>query len=125
MGEMTHVESSDEEARFSLRGTLWLVETAQENGDDLHCVEPVPRFTGVPMARFEPVQTALAMSKPPSMAIEAREIVESLILTCDYRTHLVGCPGDEEYVQWIPVVIAGSTLYFQTCLWSLIARLSA
>lgn len=78
------------------------------------------------MARFEPVQTALAMSKPPSMAIEAREIEESLILADDERMHLVDCSGDEEYLLLrLPVVIPGPTLYFRTCLWSLIARLSA
>lgn len=63
-----------------------------------HCVEPVPRSTGVPMARFEPAQTALAMSKPPSMAIEAREIVEGLILVCGNRTHLSCCSGDKKHV---------------------------
>lgn len=60
-----------------------------EFGDALHCVEPVPRSDGVPMARFEPVQTAWAMSKPPSMAMEAREIVEYLIVACGNRTHLI------------------------------------
>lgn len=77
-----------------------------------HCVEPVPRSAGVPMARFEPAQTAWAMSNPPSMAMEAREIVEGLILVCGNRTRLTGCSGDKKHVFLeSPAVISGLTLY--------------
>lgn len=64
------------------------------------------------MARLEPVQTAWAMSNPPSMAKEAREIVDGLILACDNLSHSTGCSKDEVYgFLWSPVVITGSTLY--------------
>lgn len=56
----------------------------------IHCVEPVPRSFAVPMARTEPVQTAWAMSKAPSMAMEAREIVDDLMLAGGYQTRLTG-----------------------------------
>lgn len=83
----------------------------RETGVVLHCVEPVPRSTGVPMARFEPVQTAWATSRPPSMAMEASEMVKCLILADGKGVYLTGCSGCENHVfLQTSVVIAGSTL---------------
>lgn len=72
------------------------LEFVQAIGDVLHCVNPVPRSFAVPMARLEPVQTAWAMSKPPSMATDAREIVKDLILSGNNQTLLAGYSGDEK-----------------------------
>lgn len=88
-----------------------------------HCVEPVPRAAGVPMARFEPAHTAWAMSKPPSMAMEAREIGEGLILVCGNRTRLKGCSGDKKHV--LPEKPSGDNRFDFIYLTSLHAHLHA
>lgn len=87
----------------------------------LHCVEPVPRSTGVPMARFEPVQTAWATSRPPSMAMEAREIVKCLILA--YGKGVSGCSGCEKHV-FLQTSVGDSRLDFIEVT-SIIARVAA